>query len=135
MALFGRKKTKKDSDDNEIKPQAEAVQEKVGEVEAPKTQLPKGGDEHAYAVILKPLVTEKSSFQNAINKYVFKVAEDSNKFEIKKAIEKMYKVSVIKVAISRLPSKYRRIGRHEGEKSGYKKAIVTLKEGDKIEIS
>jgi large subunit ribosomal protein L23 len=79
-------------------------------------------------------LTEKSSLLAALNKYVFKVAKNSGKTDIKKAIEKMYKVKVAKVAISFGRSKARKVGKYEGEKTGFKKAIVTLVEGDKIDI-
>ena len=96
--------------------------------------MPKGGDEHTYAVISIPHLTEKATLLAGINKYVFKVSNNSTKIDIKKAIEKMYKVKVRKVAVALVPSKTRRVGKHEGEKPGYKKAIITLVAGDKIDI-
>src|SRR3989338_5518171 len=77
-------------------------------------------------------VTEKSGFLNKFNQYVFKVSPRSNKIEIKKAVEKMYGVKVDRVMISVMPSKKRRLGRYEGEKSGFKKAVVKLAAGHKI---
>ena len=75
---------------------------------------------------------------SSLNKYVFKVSFDANKTEIKKAIEKMYNVKVEKVNIIHIPGKKRRLGRIEGWrkglKRGFKKAIVTLRKGDKIEV-
>lgn len=79
-------------------------------------------------------VTEKSGFLNNFNQYVFKVATRSNKIEIKKAVEKMYGVKVDRVMISVMPSKKRRLGRFEGEKSGFKKAVVKLSAGHKIDV-
>src|SRR3989344_2644871 len=79
-------------------------------------------------------VTEKSGFLNDFNQYVFKVASRSNKIEIKKAVEKMYGVKVERVMISVVPAKKRRLGRQEGERSGFKKAIVKLAEGHKIDV-
>ncbi|TSC74400.1 MAG: large subunit ribosomal protein L23 [Parcubacteria group bacterium Gr01-1014_44] len=79
-------------------------------------------------------VTEKSGFLNNFNQYVFKVATRSNKIEIKKAVEKMYGVKVDRVMISIMPAKKRRLGRYEGEKSGFKKAIVKLTPGHKIDV-
>jgi len=141
MSIFS-KKTKEEK--KNIEPQKEVVEVKDKKngansdavVGAPTrtSELPKGGDEHAYAIILTPHMTEKSSGMAAQNKYVFKVAGNSSKIEIKKAIEKMYKVKVEKVAVSNKPAKARRVGKYMGEKAGFKKAIITLIEGDKIDI-
>ncbi|MDO8663783.1 MAG: 50S ribosomal protein L23 [Candidatus Wildermuthbacteria bacterium] len=79
-------------------------------------------------------VTEKAGLLNGINQYVFKVAPRSNKIEIKKAVEKMYGVKVDQVRISVMPSKKRRLGNQEGEKGGFKKAMVKLAGGEKIDI-
>ena len=96
--------------------------------------IPQGGDSEAYRFVLNPHVTEKATNGNILNKYTFKVAKNSNKIEIKKAIEKLYKVKVSSVNIQNIPSKKRQIGRYMGTKSGFKKAIITLKEGQKIEV-
>ncbi len=79
-------------------------------------------------------VTEKSGFLNSFSQYVFRVATGANKIEIKKAVEKMYGVKVDRVMISVMPAKTRRLGQHEGEKAGFKKAIVKLSAGQKIDI-
>ena|SRR3989344_3679547 len=79
-------------------------------------------------------VTEKAGNLNSLNQYVFKVSTQSNKIEIKKAVEKMYGVKVARVMISVVPAKKRRLGRQEGEKAGFKKAIVKLVAGQKIDI-
>jgi large subunit ribosomal protein L23 len=97
--------------------------------------LPKGGDAHSYGVVLSPYVTEKGTMVAVQNKYVFKVAKNANKTEIAKAVESLYKVGVAGVHIAYAPSKHRRVGRYEGRKPGFKKAIVTLREGDKIDIA
>jgi len=68
------------------------------------------------------------------NKYVFKVPNNINKIDVKRAVEDVFNVSVVKVAIANTASKKVRLGRHEGRKSGFKKAMITLKEGDKIDI-
>lgn len=85
-------------------------------------------------VILSPVITEKSTDLGALNKYVFKVAGHSTKSNIEKEIESVYKVKVKNVHVIKIPSKLRRQGSKSGRKSGYKKAIVTLKEGDKINL-
>ncbi|MEX1064298.1 MAG: 50S ribosomal protein L23 [Candidatus Paceibacterota bacterium] len=101
----------------------------------PATSLPKGGDADSYRVISRPHVTEKGTMLGEHNKYVFKVATNSNKIEIKKAVQELYKVKVEKVHVLNTRSKSRNIGRFSGSKPGFKKAIVTLKEGDRIEIA
>lgn len=88
----------------------------------------------AREIIIKPIVTEKSVDLMAENKYCFKVAPGSNKIEIKKAIEEIFKVRVINVATINVKGKKKRVGRSVGMTSGYKKAIVTLAEGDTIEV-
>ena len=71
---------------------------------------------------------------NASGVYVFTVTKNANKIEIRRAIEKLYKVNVRKVRVVNLPSKFRQIGKYQGEKSGFKKAIVSLRAGQKIDI-
>ena len=88
----------------------------------------------ACKALIEPRVTEKSHDLMALNKYVFKVAKESDKNTIKKAIEELYGVKVIKVNIINIPSKKRIYARKVGWKSGYKKAIITLKKGDRIEL-
>jgi large subunit ribosomal protein L23 len=85
-------------------------------------------------VIIAPWITERSHNLMAENKYVFKVVKNSSKDEVKKAIESLYKVTVTKINSVNIPSKKRVRGRTVGRKPGFKKAIVTLKEGDKIEL-
>ena len=88
----------------------------------------------AFKVLKSPHVTEKAVNLEAQNKYVFKVAPDSNKSEIKKAIQELYRIKVEDVNIVNIPRKKRRLGKSEGYKQGYKKAIVTVAQGEKIDI-
>ena len=88
----------------------------------------------AWRSLKSPHITEKATALSSQNQYVFKVEKKSNKTEIKKAIEEVYGVGVLNVNIINIPRKKRRLGRIEGFKPGYKKAIVKLKEGEKIEI-
>lgn len=85
-------------------------------------------------VIIKPIVTEKSTFLADSGKYVFKVAPSANKLLIMDAIEEIFKVKPISVNISVVRSRLKRNKYKIGLKSGWKKAIVTLKKGDKIEL-
>ncbi|WP_267384655.1 50S ribosomal protein L23 [Cyanobacterium sp. uoEpiScrs1] len=83
-------------------------------------------------LILKPIVTEKATLLLEDNKYVFEVAPKSTKPQIKAAIESLFEVSVVKVNTARPPRKKKRVGKFIGYKPLYKRAIITLKEGDSI---
>jgi large subunit ribosomal protein L23 len=85
-------------------------------------------------LILKPIVTEKATMIMEQNKYVFNVTVKATKPDIKAAIESLFDVSVTKVNTIRLPRKKRRVGKFLGYKPQYKRAIVTLNEGDSIEL-
>jgi len=85
-------------------------------------------------IIKEPYITEKTSMMGQENKYVFKVSKNVNKIDIKKAVENIFEVSVVNVAVVNTAGRKVRLGRHEGRKPGFKKAIITLKEGDKIDI-
>lgn len=86
-------------------------------------------------IIIAPVITEKSSTLNSNgNVYVFKVNKKANKFQIKKAIEDAFKVKVVNVNTLLTKPKDRRVGRYTGKTKTYKKAIVTLAEGSKIEM-
>ncbi len=88
-----------------------------------------------YDVIVRPIVTEKSSLlKEAGNQYVFEVQRDANKIEIRKAVEKLFKVKVLSVRISMMEGKEKRLGRNVGKKPDWKKAIVKLSPKDKITI-
>ena len=88
----------------------------------------------AYRVLQAPWITEASTMLAEMNKYVFKVEKKATKIEIRKAIEDLYDVTVTSVRTINIPSKKRMRGRVEGKKSGFKKAIVSLKEGESINI-
>jgi len=79
-------------------------------------------------------ITEKSTDLSGLRKYVFIVDRKANKSEIKKAIESIYKVKVSDVNIINTKGKQKRLGRSLGKTSAFKKAVVTLKEGEKIDI-
>ena len=93
--------------------------------------------EHPYHVIMAPILTEESTIQTeAHNKYVFKVNPRANKREIKEAIEREFKVGVVAVNTMNYIGKFagRRFGASAGRRSNWKKAIVTLRSGDTIEL-
>jgi large subunit ribosomal protein L23 len=81
-----------------------------------------------------PHVTEKASSLVEKNQYTFRVTPEANKVEVKKAIEEIYGVDVVDVRMTSIPAKKRQRGRIEGWTKGYKKAIVRVKEGQKIEV-
>ena len=87
-----------------------------------------------WEIIKGPIITEKSNdlLENE-NKYTFKVALEANKVEIKQAIEAIYKVKVVDIATVRVLPKRRRVGKYEGYRSAYKKAIVKLAADNKID--
>ncbi|NLC95230.1 MAG: 50S ribosomal protein L23 [Bacilli bacterium] len=86
-------------------------------------------------VILRPIITEKTSdLMGQDNKYTFVVNKDSNKTEVAYAVEKLFNVKVLKVNIMNVRPKRRRVGRFEGTKPGYNKAIVKLVPGHTIEL-
>ena len=111
-------------DKTESKPVSKKINKKV----APRV----------YQIIRKPHITEKAGFLTDQNKYVFKIYPQVNKKEVKKAVESLYGVRVEKVNIIHSAAKQRRLGRYHGWrgglKKGFKKAVVTLKQGEKIEL-
>lgn len=89
-----------------------------------------------YDLIRRPLVTEKSaSMQERSNKFSFEVTSAANKREVKKAVETLFSVKVTKVNMISVPSKTRRAFGRPGETRPWKKAVVTLRQGDTIDIA
>ena len=88
-----------------------------------------------YGIVQRPLVTEKSTLGNeAHNQLTFQVRPDATKQEIKRAVETIFQVTVLKVCTLRRLGKVKRVGRSQGRQPDWKKAIVTLKPGDRIEL-
>jgi len=85
-------------------------------------------------LVKNPLITEKATAESSLGKYTFLVDKKANKPEVKKAVEGIYKVKVTRVNIVNARPKSRRLGRTMGVKPGYKKAIVTLAAGQKLDI-
>ena len=93
-------------------------------------------DPRHYDVIVSPVITEKATMASEQNKVVFKVALDATKDEIAAAVEELFKVSVVKVNTMNVRGKVRRqFTKAAGRTSDWKKAIVTLKKGDKISLN
>ena len=89
---------------------------------------------HLYEVLRRPLVTEKNAMLQAEDKYAFEVAKAATKPQIKTAVEQAFKVSVLSVNVMSVHGKQRRVGRRQIMTPSWKKAIVTLQAGDKIEF-
>lgn len=86
------------------------------------------------AIIIQPLLTEKSNAMKELHKYTFKVAPSANKIQIKYALKVLYNVSVMTCRVINVRGKVKRQGRFVGKTSSWKKAIVTLKKGEVISI-
>ena len=97
--------------------------------------MKKRADNFAYDIILEPVVTEKSTNLSSLNKVIFKVAPFATKANIKKSVEKLFKVNVIKVNTINLHPRFKMVRGKVAKSSGYKKAIVTLKKGQSIDIT
>ena len=89
-----------------------------------------------YSIIKSPLVTEKSARDSVFRKYAFWVDKDVNKVQIKRAVEKIYKVKVVKTSSLMVKGKMKKLRFNQaGKTASWKKAIVTLKEGFEIKIT
>ena len=89
---------------------------------------------HPYNVLVRPLITEKGTMLAESGKYAFEVASAANKIQIKEAVELAFSVSVTKVNVMNMPGKKRRVGKSQGMTSEWKKAVVTLAPGERIEF-
>ena len=149
MALFDFLRRKKEIEKLKEKKQPEKITEKVLVKEERKkekigkskrstidqsTVLSKKTAVFSYDIIKEPHISEKATILSEDNRYIFKVYSNANKMDIKKAVEGIYGVDVLSVNIIKIPKKKRRLGKITGFKSGFTKAIVKIKEGQKIEI-
>ena len=89
----------------------------------------------SYDVLKNLIRTEKGTEMLKSNKYIFRVMESANKVEIKRAVEEVYNVTVTKVNTAIMQGKWKRLRYQEGKTPDWKKAMVTLKDGDRIEIA
>lgn len=142
MAILDFLKKKKKVEEKEEKPKKiKKKKEEKKEAKKPPTlkvkkkkKIKKKIPDFVFQVLKEPHITEKATDLTKKNQYTFKVLKDANKNQIKTAVETLYGVDVISVNIINIPRKKRRLGRIEGFKKAYKKAIVKIKEGQKIEI-
>jgi len=136
---IGKEKKKgetRDFDPSKV-PSGKGVKEKLpqkpsGKEKAKKAKKEDTGD--AYRILVKPLLTEKATDLGAYGQYIFAVAPQVNKPEIKKAIHDLYGVNVVKINVINQRGRTVQYGRSTGQTKHWKKAIVTLKPGEKIEI-
>jgi len=139
MSLFNKKKEDDLIDEGKLTKEEKTSTDKKSVPKSDKKSVSKvavaqGDAQMAYKFIIKPWITEKTQELMASNKYVFRLRKKTTKKEAKIAIEKLYDVRVESVNMINVPSKARRFGRYTGTKSAVRKAIATLKKGDKIEI-
>lgn len=127
---FFKKKLKEKIPSSAEKETQEIETRKPVRPKAEKAELPRTTS----LVVERPHVTEKATRLAEVNQYSFRVSPRANKIEVKKAIEDIYGVDVTSVRMIHIPPKKRRRGRIEGWRKGYKKAIVRIKEGQKIEV-
>lgn len=93
-------------------------------------------DKALHEILVRPLLTERGTGnQEKYNQYLFEAAPDATKIDIKRAVETMFKVEVEKVRTQVVPGKFRRFGRGGGMRSDWKKAIVTVVKGQKIDFA
>lgn len=93
-------------------------------------------DKALHAILVRPLLTERGTgIQEKYNQYLFEAAPDASKTDIKRAVETMFKVEVEKIRTMVVPGKFRRFGRGGGMRPDWKKAIVTVAKGQKIDFA
>jgi len=91
--------------------------------------------EDIYGIIKKPLITEKTTrLKESHNQYAFEVDRRANKIEIKRAVEQLFRVKVRQVNVSKVHGKVKRLGKNVGRRSDWKKALVSLEEGQRIDF-
>ena len=85
-------------------------------------------------VLIRPLITEKNTMLTSLGRYTFEIDRRANKPLVKQAVEQIFKVNVTAVNVINVPPKTRRVGRSIGKTAPWKKAVVTLKPGQRIEV-
>lgn len=124
------KKTEKVSAVKKVEKKVEKKEEPAVKTQA-KSKTVKG---FSFEAIKQPHISEKASDLSAKDQYIFEVSPNYNKNEIKNAVQGIYGVDVLSVNVIKIPAKKRRLGKTEGFRKAYKKAVVRIKEGQKIEI-
>ncbi|MBH41310.1 MAG: 50S ribosomal protein L23 [Candidatus Magasanikbacteria bacterium] len=106
----------------------------VGEKNTNKTESAKGGNKNAHTVLIRSLVSEKSTIQESMGQYTFVVAKNANKVAIKNAIHQVYGVMPKRVRVMNYEGKRMRFGKNKGKRSDWKKAVAYLPKGKSINI-
>lgn len=138
MALFNTKKTSAKPAPKATAAKASGTKALYAEEnkQAESAEKKSGGVKrsNAYRVLLRPIVSEKASHQQAHNQYFFHVAVDANKIEVAKAVKDVYGIAPLKVNMIRVEGKTVSRGRQQGRRKDWKKAVVTLPEGKTISL-
>lgn len=136
MAIFRRKKIegKKEGEKKEEDVKEEKTSLKAEENQSEKIETLARESVLAWKILKGPHITEKATNSVNSNQYIFKVFPGAHKTEIKKAIEDLFNIDVLAVKIIKVPPRKRRVGRIEGWRKGYKKAIIKIKSGQKIDV-
>lgn len=135
MGIFDLfKKRKKQKKKKKPPMKIEEVRKETPKAEPVKKVIPKKKTGEAYKILKEPHISEKATQLSDERKYTFKVYPRANKIQIKKAVSDLYGVKVKDVKIINIKAKTRMLRGLEGTKAGYKKAIITLEEGYKIEL-
>lgn len=126
------KKTEKVSDTKKQEPKKAEKKEEIAKV--PTKSRKAKNIKFSFEAIKQPHISEKASYLAEKDQYIFEVSPNYNKNEIKKSVEGIYGVNVLSVNVIKIPAKKRRLGKTQGFRKGFKKAVVKIKEGQKIEI-
>ncbi len=136
MGLFSRKskKEKEDFNQKKIKKSFKTEEKEEKKIEKKEDKNKYQDNKKAYKLLIKPIISEKATIGVSQGKYVFEVSFEANKVEIKKAINEIYGVKPIKVNIINNLGKKVRFGRRIGKQKDTRKAIITLKKGETINL-
>lgn len=136
MAILKNKKTESKAKVVKDAPASmkELYSEKTVKAAGVKHQIKVSAASQSYRVLVRPIITEKSTHQNVLNKYAFEVSRDANKIQIATAISELYGVKPVKVNLANLEGKYKVRGRIQGKRKDWRKAVVTLPKGKTIDV-
>lgn len=134
MALLDILKNKDEAETKKVSKSKTAKKPKAEVESASKENLNNLAKAQSAVLIKKPLITEKATYLSESGKYVFIIPADANKIEIKKAIQDIYKVKVVKINIINVKPKTIGYGKNKGQTRNMRKAIVTVLPGQKIDI-
>jgi large subunit ribosomal protein L23 len=137
MGIFNFKKEDEKKEVKAAAPKTAGVKAEPKKESAKKTEVIDSADKKGreiFGILLRPIVTERTSSLNALNQHVFEVAASANKITIAKAVFSRYGIKPVRVNVCNYPGQSVRYGRNTGRTKGWKKAIITLPEGKTINI-